>query len=178
MGNKVGTALALSGLGEIAVRQGNLEHATTMLEESLRLRQELGEKWGIAASLGSLAWAAQHQGDFERATALLGESLHIRQAINDPGGMAWCLEKLAEIAHIHKDDGLAALIFGAAATLRASANSVIDPTDLPEHDRLVADIRARLGDDIYDAVWAEGQAMPLEALLDYLFLGVDETSVR
>ena len=170
MGNTAGIALAFSGLGEIAVRQGALEQAVPLLEQSLQLRQELGEKWGIAATLGSLAWVAQRQGDFDRAAALLGESLLIRKEIGDPGGMAWCLEKLAEIARVHKDDGRAVRLFGTAAALRASINSPIDPTDQPEHDRLIASIRTRLGDDVYDAVWAEGQAMLFEQLVDYLSL--------
>ena len=170
MGNKVGTALAYSGLGEIAVRQGEMEEATILLEQSLRLRQELGERWGIAASLGSLAWVAMHQDNFERAIALLSESLRIRKDIGDPGGMAWCLEKLAEIAYAQNDDGRAVRIFGAAAALRTSANSAIDPTDQPEHDRLIAGIRARLGGEIFEAVWAEGQGISLEALLEYLSL--------
>jgi predicted ATPase/DNA-binding CsgD family transcriptional regulator len=179
MGNRTGTALAYSGLGEIAVRQGKLAQAIPLLEESLRLRQELGEKWGIAASLGSLAWTARLQGDFERATALLGESLHIRQDINDPGGIAWCLEELAEIAHVYKDDGLAARILGAAASLRTGVSSAIDPIDLPEYDRLIAEIRAQLGDDVYEAVWAEGQMMPLENFLEVLPIspGTDATLI-
>ena len=166
-GDMAGIALAYSGLGEIAVRQGELEQAMHLLEQSLSLRQELGEKWGIAATLGSLAWAAQRQEDFERATTLLGESLLIRNDIGDPGGMAWSLEKLAEIAHVHQDDGRAARIFGAAAALRVSVNSAIDPADQPEHDRMIARIRARLGDDVYEAVWAEGQAMPLDDAVAY-----------
>ena len=180
VGNKAGTALAYSGLGEIAVRQGRLEQATALLEQSLEQRRELGEKWGIAVSLGSLAWTARLQGDFERATALLGESLLIRHDIGDPGGMAWCLEKLAEIAHIHKDDGRAARILGAAAALRARVNSTVDPTDLPEYDHRVAEIHARLGDEVYEAVWAEGQTMPLESLLEYLSLspGIDNKPMQ
>lgn len=177
MGNKLGTALAYSGLGEIAVRQGDLDRATILLEQSLMLRRELGEKWGTAASLGSLAWVALRQGDFERATALLGESLRIRKDIGDPGGMAWCLEKLAEIAHAQNDDGRAVRIFGAAAALRVSANSAIDPTDQPAHDGLIADIRARLGGEVYEAVWAEGQAMPVEDLLEYLSLSGAESDL-
>ena len=170
VGDKGGISLAYSGLGEIATRQGELEQAIHLLEQGLKLRQEIGDRWGISASLGGLAWVAQLQGDFERATALLNESLLIRKDIGDPGGIAWCLEKLAEIAHLKKDDGRAARIYGAAAVLRASVNSVIDPTDQPEHNRVIAQIRTRLGDEVYQAVWAEGQTMLLEQLMEYLSL--------
>ncbi len=49
-GDMSGTALAYSGLGEIAVRQGELKQAVHLLEQSLGLRRELGQKWGIAAT--------------------------------------------------------------------------------------------------------------------------------
>ena len=176
VGNSRGIALAYSGLGEIAVRQGELERAEHLLEQSLRVSRSLGEKWNVAATLGTLAWAAQIQGDFERANALLGESLLMRKDIGDPGGIAWCLEKLAAIAHLQADNGRAALIFGAAAALRASFNSTIDPADRPEHDRLIAHVRARLGEDIYAAVWADGQAMPLESLVEFLALSTQSAS--
>ena len=159
--DKRGVALAHSGLGELAVRKGDLDMAMTALELSFRVREDLGDRWGIAAVLGTLAWAEMTQKNFKRAAEMLKESLLIRKEIGEQGGIAWCLEKLAEIAHIHKDDGRAVLIFGAASALRASANFPIDPADQPKYDRMIARIRARLGDDVYQAVWAEGQAMTL-----------------
>lgn len=105
---------------------------------------------------------------------MLKESILVRKEIGEQGGIAWCLEKLAEIAYILKDDGRAARIYGAAAGLRASVNSAIDPTDQPEHDRIIVRIRARLGDEVYAAVWEEGQTMPLETLIEYLALSSGE----
>lgn len=77
------------------------------------------------------------------------------------------MEKLAEIALIHKDDGRAARVLGTAVALRASANSVIDSTDKPEYERMIAKIRMRLSEDVYNAVWAEGQAMSLDQLIAF-----------
>lgn len=168
--DRKGAALALSGLGELAVRKGDLDVAITSLQLSLRLREDFGDRWGIAAALGTLAWAELIQKNLKRATEMLKESILIRKEIGEQGGIAWCLEKLAEIAHIQKDDGRAALIFGAASARRASVHSAIDPTDQPERDRMIARIRTRLGDDVYEAVWAEGQAMLFDHLMEYLSL--------
>ncbi len=166
--DKMGAALAHSGLGELAVRNGDLEMAMSSLHLSFRLREEFGDRWGIAAVLGTLAWAELTQKNFERAADMLKESIFIRKEIGEQGGIAWCLEKWAEIAHIHNDNGRATRIYGAAANLRASVNSAIDPTDQPEQDRIIARIRAQLGDEVFEALWAEGQSMSLEDLMAYL----------
>ena len=131
VGNLRGIALAYSGLGEIAVRQGELEQSRASAGTKPAHKPVVRGKVGMLPR----HWVARRGRRCFRAilsvrTALLGESLLMRKDIGDPGGMAWCLEKLAEIAHLQADNGRAALIFGAAAALRASFNSTIDqPTD-------------------------------------------------
>ena len=169
--DQLGEALAASGLGEIAVRTGALADATRLLEDSLRLRRAIGHKWGVAASLGSLAWVALRQDDLDQAARILDESLRIRLDLGDRGGIAWCLEKLAEIAFRRGDVGQATRVFGAAAGLRANLNSVIDPADAETYAELIAQLRAALPDEVYGAVWAEGQAMTLAQVCAYVLPG-------
>jgi DNA-binding CsgD family transcriptional regulator len=167
--------IGLAGLGELAIRQQHLERANDLLEESLTLRRELGERWGIAVSLGSLGWAALLQRNFERMRAMMEESLAIRMEIGDIGGTAWCFEKLAE-ATILQAQALpapysrqalrrAGQIFGAAAALRASLNSVIDPADQPQHDRILRELRRALSGAVLDAAWGEGAKMPVQTVV-------------
>jgi hypothetical protein len=163
----MGIATTLSGLGEIAIRQRQFDSAITLLDESLHLRREIGHKWGIAVTLGSLAWLSILQDNLDRAVHVLNESLLIRKEINDRVGMAWCMEKLAEIAILRGDNGRAVRIFGGATTLRNSIASVVDPVDHASHQALLSKLRARLTDEIYEAVWAEGQSLSLEQLLEY-----------
>ncbi|MBN2469839.1 MAG: tetratricopeptide repeat protein [Anaerolineae bacterium] len=164
----VGEALALSGLGEIAVRREDMAQATQFLEESLTLRQQLDQKWGIAATLGSLAWVDLHQGQLARAAQVLDESLRIRLEINDEGGAAWCLEKFAEIARQCGETGYAVRLYGAAAAIRARINSVIDPADQAAYGSNIKYLQDTLSPDVYQAVWHEGQATPLEEIRDNL----------
>jgi tetratricopeptide (TPR) repeat protein len=166
-------AAALSGLGEAAIRLGQYERATRLLEESLGLRRALGDQWGIDTALGSLGWVALRQGDYTRTRALLGESLAVRKEAGDRGGTAWCLEKLAEAALLQAQAisdteaaragcRRAAHTFAAAAALRAPIGSVIDPADQPDYERLLSALRAALGQADFAAAWSEGQAMPLD----------------
>ena len=156
----------LAGLGELAIRQGQYERATRFLEESLAIREQHGHKWGIGTSLGSLGWIALRRGDFQRTKEMLAESLAIRMEINDKGGIAWCLEKLAEANYEQSRFQEAAKLFGHAEAVRAPIGSVIDLADQPDYTRMVAALRAALGETTFTALWSEGASMPLEAIVD------------
>lgn len=187
-GDEYDTAVILSGLGESALRQGNFGRAAAFEEESLMLRKEIGEKWGIAVSLGNFAWIALHQDDFGKAGTLLLESLAIRREIEDLGGMAWCLEKLAKINILYgrKKSRLqsmgnlrrATLLFGAAAALRAPVGSVIDQVDQPEYDRDLEILRTALGKEAFSNLWIEGEAMPLEEVIDEVLAESTKEPIR
>lgn len=168
-------AFALAALGELAIRQGRYDRANDLLEECLTSRRILGDQWGIAVSLGSLGWAALRQRDFDRAHERLGESLKIRLAIGDKGGIAWCLEKLAEAIYLEaatlpdmqrrEQLDKAVGLLGAAAMLRAPLHSVIDMADLAEYNRLLAELRAALGDAAFDACWEASRHLPLQEVI-------------
>ncbi len=177
VGDRMLTATALSGLAEIALRQGEYERATNLEEESLAMRREINAPWGIAVSLGNFAWIALCQDDLQQAATLLVESLSLRREIGDRGGIAWCLEKLAEVALIRgqqkstspgdEEFRRAARLFGAAQALRAPVNSTLDLVDRPEYERQVASVRAQFDEETFTAVWAEGQGMTLERVIEY-----------
>jgi hypothetical protein len=47
--------------------------------------------------------------------------------------------------------------------------ALVQPTDQPEVDRIIAELQTRLGEAAFQAAWAEGRLMTLEqALADAL----------
>ncbi len=175
-GYATNTAFSLAGLAEVAVRQGRYESAKQLLDESLTLRREHGDKWGVGTTLGTLGWAALRQHDYQRMRTLLGESLTVRMEIGDKGGIAWCIEKCAEAImqearsapHSHRTEDLqrAVTLFAAAVAVRAPMGSVIDPTDLDGYERMLADLRAVLGEAVFAIHWAAGSQMTIEQARD------------
>jgi tetratricopeptide (TPR) repeat protein len=157
----------LSGLGEVALRQGDYDRATQLMGESLELRRQLGNKWGVGVSLGMLGWVAMRERDWERAIAMLGESLQVRQEIGDKGGCAWCLERLAGVFMAQGQEEKAVRLFGAAARLRSSIGSVIDPVDDTKYKRNLSSLRKKLGQKRYTETWNEGRAMTMEQAISY-----------
>ncbi|HJS28691.1 MAG TPA: tetratricopeptide repeat protein [Anaerolineales bacterium] len=168
---ETGIAGTLSGLGEVALRKGEYARAERILEESLALSRQLGIKWRTAASLGSLGWVALSLNHAARARAFLAESLEIRQEIGDLGGTAWCLEKLAELAGVEGRFKTQVKIYAAAAALRKSINSVIDPADQPEYERILARAEAELGEAADRAAWEAGSGLAVEQAIA---LGLEE----
>src|SRR5262249_18952120 len=76
-----GIAKALDGLGRVALKQRDYTAARTAHEESLAIRQEIGEKYGAALSLQALAELAAVQQETERAVRLWGAAERLREEI-------------------------------------------------------------------------------------------------
>jgi predicted ATPase/transcriptional regulator with XRE-family HTH domain/Tfp pilus assembly protein PilF len=87
-------ASALHGAGMLAWRQGDYEQASAWHQESLALRQALGDRQGIASSLENLGMVAWRQSDYAQARALLEQSLALRRELDDQQGAASSLHSL------------------------------------------------------------------------------------
>ncbi|HEX8600086.1 MAG TPA: tetratricopeptide repeat protein [Chloroflexia bacterium] len=98
-------AKVLSGAGTLARYQGDFGRARLLFDESLALRQELGDKKGIAASLNNLGTIAWNMGDYVTARRLFGESLAVRQELGDKQAIAASLSNLAAVSrHLGERD--------------------------------------------------------------------------
>ena len=85
--------------------------------------------------------------------------------VDNRWGMARCLEGLAR-AWTHTQPEQAVRLFGAAAALRQIIHVPAQPRLHAIYERLLTALRATLGEAIFGAAWALGQAMPLQQILD------------
>ena len=77
---------------------GNLTEAQRHFEETLKLREEIGESGEIAESLADLARVIFAQGDIERALELSDQSLFLAREIAKPAqSYAYALHRRVEI---------------------------------------------------------------------------------
>jgi hypothetical protein len=77
-------------------------------------------------------------------------------------GIASCLEGLAEVAMGQGDPGRAARLFGAAEAVRLAIGAPLPLIQRVPYEQAVASVRAQLGQEAFEAAWAEGQTMSLE----------------
>jgi len=96
-------AKALNGAGLLAYWQGDYPGARVLHEESLAIRQALGDRRGDASSRHNLAMVAKSEGDYARAKALYEESLAIKRELGDRWGMSATLNNLGSLVYEQGD---------------------------------------------------------------------------
>jgi len=166
LGDQQGIAIALCNLGEGARSRGDLARAGALLAESLAHFRAQGSTPRIAHVLHSLGIVAQGQGDEQAAREALAESLALFRALGDRGGIALCLEGWALMASARGEEPRAARLFGAADSLRSALGFPVAPVDRADHERAIADVKARMVPAVFAAAWGVGRALPLETMVD------------
>jgi len=86
----------LHNLGGLEAQQGNIERALRLWQQSLEIKERIGDARGKAATLHEMAWVIAQQGDTERALELWQQSLEILE-LGDVGGRATILNNMAGV---------------------------------------------------------------------------------
>jgi tetratricopeptide (TPR) repeat protein len=163
LGRKPGIAAALNNLGNVVREQGDLAAARALFAESLVLQRELGSKEGMAGALANLGLVARDEGDYPAARARFEESLMLWREQGNTLGIVRCLEELAAVTAAQEQPQRAARLWGVAAALREVLGAPLSPDDAASLDGFVATARARLDEASFQAAWAAGRALPLDA---------------
>lgn len=91
-------AMALIEFGEYAqVRLEDRQLARALMDESLTLRQRLGDQRGIAMSLAHLADVAIEQGDLAATEQYSQQALWLAQELDDAESLSWILNNLGVV---------------------------------------------------------------------------------
>jgi tetratricopeptide (TPR) repeat protein len=151
----------LAGLGRVAQRQGDTARAAALLQESLSLCTAMEHTLGVAVALHGLGLVAQARGDGRQAIALLRQSLVLCQQLSERLAIVECLESLALVL-AEGQPQQAARLLGAATGLRAGMGAPLPLSARETYDRLLADLRARLGEATFLAAWDTGQGFSLD----------------
>jgi predicted ATPase/DNA-binding SARP family transcriptional activator/Tfp pilus assembly protein PilF len=102
-GDRMGTAIALHGLGNVAALQHQPDEARGLYEDSLAVGRELGNVPLVASALDNLGWVAHATSDFEAARAYYAEALAARRRFGDEHGVALTLAHMGDLAYQRGD---------------------------------------------------------------------------
>jgi non-specific serine/threonine protein kinase len=149
-------------LGSIALRHGDYAAARELTEEMLASARDLGDNYRVARNLHQLAEIALAQDDLASAKRSLVESLVLNRDQGRIGDGAQQLRLLARIAAMEARPDLAARLFGAASP-HDGRDRTLPPDSAQLNEQSVATAREKLGDRRFDAEWAHGAAMSLDA---------------
>jgi tetratricopeptide (TPR) repeat protein len=155
-------ARSLTGLGEVALSNGDRRAACAYLEQAVALTRTRSDRSGLSRALLALGLA---ESDTERACEHLLEVLELARQIGDLIVVARALDALA--AMLAPDLPVEAIhLVGKAAALRTSLGVQPFPKDRERRDELVQLMRRNLGQLRFELAWNEGQKLSIdEALL-------------
>jgi predicted ATPase/transcriptional regulator with XRE-family HTH domain/Tfp pilus assembly protein PilF len=117
-------ARALSGAGNLAMLQGDIDVARTLQEESLEVSRRIGDKRGMAAAFSELGRIAWQQGDIMAARPMYEESLHLAREINDKGTIAAALGNLGVVAVRRGEHALARAYYEESLQIKRQAGDM------------------------------------------------------
>jgi len=160
--DKRGMASCLNALGELARVQGDLDGADGRYRECLALCQELGDKRCVAGVSHNLGHMRQQQGDYENAQALFGEALLLYQEMEHEEGVALTLGGLAGVAEANGTAVRAAQLLGAAEAFLQTAGLARTPADQRDWERILAETRGQLDEEMFAAAWEAGRVLSLQ----------------
>jgi predicted ATPase len=157
--------MALNNLGTDALGRGEYERALELFEESLAIGQELHDQDRLARTFENLGFTTLMLGDVERARALLRDGLIAAREIGLVEGFIGGFVNLGA-AYAREHPAMAARLLGRADALREETTSgESEPLEARVRDETEAELRARMGENAFAAVYAEGRKLALEDAL-------------
>jgi non-specific serine/threonine protein kinase len=149
-------------IGQVAGARGDYDRAAEIHADALARARRLPGATKVPDALLLLGWTHLLRGDLPAARAIYAEALAGAKTHDDRLRIGRCVRGAAGVAAADGDPTPAARLFAAAAAQRDKERMGLRPTAQAEHDRLLAGVRAALGEREFAAAWAAGYAMPLD----------------
>jgi predicted ATPase/DNA-binding SARP family transcriptional activator/DNA-binding CsgD family transcriptional regulator len=163
---------------EALLLRGEWEETVALHEEALALFRKIDDRWGLGLCLTNLSLILAAMGNHARATELLRELMHRSLEMGDKFARQYSFFGLACVADSEGRTARAARLWGVSEAIREAAGFRLPHAALTvmRYESRLTEVRARLGDDAFEAAWAEGRAMPLERAVEYA-LSEDESII-
>ena len=162
LGSRPGHGRVLNVLGELKRMQKRYAEAKRLYEESLQEMRAAGYLSDVVVVQSNLGWTVFHMGEYEAAFAGFVEALDMARDLEFPHGMAMALLGAAGILTRRGHPQPAAKLVGAAAAIQESIGIVMVPSDEPDYESTVVELRAQLGQTGYEQCRQMGHMMTAE----------------
>ncbi len=146
------------------MQQHDYDAARALWEESLSIRNEIGDRAGNATTLQTLGALALDQGDLATARSRFTEAFHLSQELGMQLPTASSLEGLAPVSARSGESERAVRLFAAAYRIRESIGAPAPPSEQEVRDREIDEIRQTLGEHAFTRAWNAGRTLTLSEL--------------
>jgi tetratricopeptide (TPR) repeat protein len=163
-----GILFAVGYVGLATQDQGDDAAAEPLLTEAVALGRRLGDRDNLSRALLGLGFLALYnRGDAATARQRFTESLDVSAELGHPYPLIYSLEGLASVAAAEVRPARALRLAGAAAALREARHAAPAPQLLSKHQHAVETARQASPKARQRALWSEGRAMSLAAIVAY-----------
>jgi predicted ATPase len=160
-----GIGTTLHAMSRLRVVFDRYEGAGDLFERAVAAVERVGDDLGVALASGNLAAARLAAGDVEGARAVMNRVLEHRRSTGISYAGDDTLDILARIEHAEGEPERAIALLAAAEILRERLHTPLWPLAFERQERLLAELRAAVGDEAFEAAYARG------ATLDALDVG-------
>jgi tetratricopeptide (TPR) repeat protein len=158
-----GRARALEAAGALAqTSQGRLDEAARLHEEAVELCRTSGRDEQLVISLFNLGRVSMLQGRHVAAAARFEQALEAARELGYREMIAYSLKGIGEVLTARGEAEPAAQLLGASDRLFTELGAHVEATEQATYEDTVEQLKDMLGDDEYDNLHAEGQALSLE----------------
>ncbi len=157
---------SLNNLALAASMDDQLSEAAVLCGESIDLFRSIHADGGLGEILVTQGHILRAQGEIALADEVLTEALRLALTYGPRLLVAAALEALACVMALSEDAITATRLLAGASALRAEMGTPVRPADRPAIARAVDVSRSLLGDEDFEALWAEAVEQPLEQLLE------------
>jgi len=168
---QLAVALMDNGLGQIRLAKGDNDTAARLFTDGLAVARRAQDWIPLLIVLYDLALARQAQGDLAGAAGHLQEGLTLAAQASDETSAAYYLEVLAGIAAQQDKPQRAVRLFAAARSIldaRGSGWLHAFARRVPPDDAVLAALRSRIGDAVFEEAQAWGRSAGTKRAVEYV----------
>jgi predicted ATPase len=150
--------VTIRGLAWACLELGDTERGRTLHEENLQRARALGNTRIEAITLGALSTEYIEDGRLDAALPMLLESHRLHEQVADPMQTAFDIFRFAMFLTAARTTDAATTVLAAADARAADAGVELLRWD-PAVGKMLAELRARLGEDAFEAAWERGREL-------------------
>jgi tetratricopeptide (TPR) repeat protein len=157
--NEAGIAIALHHLAHAALMEGELEQAERLYAENVETYRSMERHDLVVSEFHNLGHVACLRGQTERARSLFIESLRLAEEINNHAIRPYDIMGLGRVAAALKRPEVAAVLLSAGMAMLQAQGKAIVPLLRPEIERAIAETKASLSAEAFEAASARGREL-------------------
>lgn len=156
---------ALNNLAYAAYMEGDIAQAFSLANESVSLFRGIDRGTGIVETLVTLGYVLLAQGKMAAVDEALTEVLRLALVHGPRLFVASALEGLASMMAQTQKNTSAVRFLSAASALRTQMGTPVRLVDKPLLDQTYRILRAAIGGDNFESIWAKAQLLSLEEIV-------------